>query len=140
MTPSSPWSTPRTCSGIWTRSSPRAWRTRPSSRSPSPTGSCSVGIDLTGELDEERLNRWPGTLLRTKGVDIFRSKGILALARAPKQYVFQGVHMLLVGEFGRDWHDGEQRRNRLVFIGRDLDREALERGFADCLATAGAAA
>ncbi|RNG35337.1 CobW family GTP-binding protein [Streptomyces botrytidirepellens] len=100
----------------------------------------SVGIDLTGELDEERLNRWLGTLLRTKGVDIFRSKGILALAGAPRQYVFQGVHMLLDGEFGRDWRDGEQRRNRLVFIGRNLDRDALERGFADCLATAGAAA
>ncbi|AUA17054.1 GTP-binding protein [Streptomyces sp. SID8361] len=100
----------------------------------------SVGIDLPGELDEDRLNRWLGTLLRTKGVDIFRSKGILALAGASKQYVFQGVHMLLDGEFGRDWRDGEERRNRLVFIGRNLDREALERGFADCLATAGAAA
>ena len=48
--------------------------------------------------------------------------------------------MLLVGEFGRDWRDGEECRNRLVFIGRNLDREPLERGFADCLATAGAAA
>jgi G3E family GTPase len=100
----------------------------------------SVGFDLPGELDEDRLNRWLGTLLRTKGVDIFRSKGILAIAGAPKQYVFQGVHMLLDGEFGRDWREDEVRRNRLVFIGRNLDREALERGFAECLATAGAAA
>ncbi|MGX1855510.1 GTP-binding protein [Streptomyces sp. NBC_01456] len=100
----------------------------------------SVGIDLPGELNEDRLNRWLGNLLRTKGVDLFRSKGILALAGAPKQYVFQGVHMLLDGEFGRDWRDGEDRRNRLVFIGRNLDRAALERGFTDCLATAGAAA
>ncbi|MFF2807253.1 CobW family GTP-binding protein [Streptomyces sp. NPDC058000] len=99
----------------------------------------SVGIDLPGELDEDRLNRWLGNLLRTKGVDIFRSKGILAIAGAPKQYVFQGVHMLLVGEFGRDWNDGELRGNRLVFIGRNLDRAELERDFAGCLATAGAA-
>lgn len=100
----------------------------------------SVGIDLPGELDEDRLNRWLGNLLRAKGVDIFRSKGILALAGAPKQYVFQGVHMLLDGEFGRDWREDEERRNRLVFIGRDLDRAELERGFAECLATAGATA
>ncbi|WP_308122157.1 GTP-binding protein [Streptomyces sp. WAC04114] len=99
----------------------------------------SVGIDLPGELDENLLNAWLGQLLRTKGVDLFRSKGILAIAGAPKQYVFQGVHML-DGEFGRDWREGEERRNRLVFIGRNLDRDALERGFADCLATAGAAA
>ena len=100
----------------------------------------SVGIEIDGELDESRLNAWLGNLLRTKGVDLFRSKGILALADAPKQYVFQGVHMLLDGSFGRDWREGEVRRNRLVFIGRNLDREALERGFTDCLATAGAVA
>ncbi|WP_258308182.1 GTP-binding protein [Streptomyces sp. NWU339] len=100
----------------------------------------SVGIELDGELDEDRLNAWLGTLLRTKGVDLFRSKGILAVAGAPKQYVFQGVHMLLDGTFARDWREGEARTNKLVFTGRDLDREALERGFADCQATAGAAA
>jgi G3E family GTPase len=100
----------------------------------------SVGIELTGELDEDRLNAWLGSLLRTKGVDLFRSKGILAIAGAPKQYVFQGVHMLLDGSFGRDWREDEVRGNKLVFIGRNLDRQALERGFADCLATAGAAA
>ncbi|MFI7616521.1 CobW family GTP-binding protein [Nonomuraea terrae] len=99
----------------------------------------SVGIDLPGELDEERLNRWLGELLRAKGADIFRSKGILAIADEPRQYVFQGVHMLLDGEFGRPWQEGEARRNRLVFIGRDLDRDALERAFAGCLVTAGAA-
>ncbi|MFH9820152.1 GTP-binding protein [Streptomyces sp. NPDC017230] len=48
--------------------------------------------------------------------------------------------MLLVGEFGRAWRESEPRRNRLVFIGRNLDRDELERGFTGCLATAGAAA
>ncbi|WP_328875525.1 GTP-binding protein [Streptomyces sp. NBC_00287] len=100
----------------------------------------SFGIELEGELDEKRLNAWLGTLLRIKGVGIFRSKGILALAGEPKQYVFQGVHMLLDGTLGREWRDSEPRGNKLVFIGRDLDREALERGFAACLATAGVAA
>ena len=100
----------------------------------------SVGLDLPGELDEDRLNQWLGTLLRAKGVDIFRSKGILAIAGEPQQYVFQGVHMLLDGDFGRQWRDGERRGNRLVFIGRNLDRAALEQGFAACLTTPGASA
>jgi G3E family GTPase len=94
----------------------------------------SVGIDLPGELDEDRLNTWLGTLLRTKGGDIFRSKGILALAGSERQYVFQGVHMLLEAENGRPWRQGEERRNRLVFIGRNLDRDALNQDFAACLA------
>jgi G3E family GTPase len=100
----------------------------------------SVGIELDGEVDDTRLNAWLGNLLRTKGADIFRSKGILAIAGSGRQYVFQGVHMLLMGEEGAQWRTGEPRRNRLVFIGRNLDRDELERGFADCLATAGAAA
>jgi G3E family GTPase len=97
----------------------------------------SVGIDLEGEIDGDRLNTWLGGLLRTRGADIFRSKGILAVAGSTQQYVFQGVHMLLIGESGREWRDGEVRRNRLVFIGRHLDRDELERGFADCLLGAG---
>ncbi|MFI6012184.1 CobW family GTP-binding protein [Streptomyces sp. NPDC051243] len=100
----------------------------------------SVGIELDGEVDDARLNAWLGNLLRTKGADIFRSKGILAIAGSGRQYVFQGVHMLLMGEEGAQWRTDEPRRNRLVFIGRNLDRDELERGFADCLATAGAAA
>ncbi|MEY9938900.1 GTP-binding protein [Streptacidiphilus sp. MAP5-3] len=96
----------------------------------------SVGIDVEGEVDEDRLNAWLGTLLRERGVDIFRSKGILALAGNPRQYVFQGVHMLLDGESGREWEAGEERRNRLVFIGRNLDRDELDAGFAACLVNA----
>jgi G3E family GTPase len=93
----------------------------------------SVGIDIEGEIDGDRVNSWLGGLLRTRGGDIFRSKGILAVAGSNQQYVFQGVHMLLLAEGGREWRDGEVRRNRLVFIGRNLDRDELERGFADCL-------
>ncbi|WP_405639411.1 CobW family GTP-binding protein [Streptomyces sp. NBC_00019] len=100
----------------------------------------SVGIELAGEVDERRLNAWLSTLLRTKGADIFRSKGILAIAGSNRQYVFQGVHMLLMGEQGAQWRTDEPRRNRLVFIGRNLDRDELERDFADCLVMAGAAA
>jgi G3E family GTPase len=93
----------------------------------------SVGIDAGGEANGKKFDAWLGGLLRTKGVDIFRSKGILAVAGAERQYVFQGVHMLIDGENGRPWADGEARRNRLVFIGRNLDRTELESGFAACL-------
>ncbi len=94
----------------------------------------SVGIEADGELDTDRLNRWLRTLLSEQGTDIFRSKGILALAGSDRRYVFQGVHMLLDGSSGAPWAPGERRRNRLVFIGRNLDRAALERGFRSCLA------
>ena len=93
----------------------------------------SVGIEVQGDLDLERLNDWLGNLLRTKGTDIFRSKGILSIAGMEERYVFQGVHMLLDGQPNGTWGE-EERRNRLVFIGRNLDRESLEKSFRSCLA------
>ena len=93
----------------------------------------SVGIEVEGDLDLERLNDWLCNLLRTKGTDIFRSKGILSIAGMEERYVFQGVHMLLDGQPNGTWGE-EERRNRLVFIGRNLDRESLEKSFRSCLA------
>jgi G3E family GTPase len=94
----------------------------------------SVGIELEGELDVDRLNRWLGALLREKGADIFRSKGILSVAGWEERYVFQGVHMLMDCAADRLWAPGEDRRNRLVFIGRNLDRSQLELGLRACVA------
>jgi G3E family GTPase len=93
----------------------------------------SVGLELDGDVDVDRLNRWLGTLLGTKGVDIFRMKGILSVAGDDERFVFQGVHMLFDGRPDRPWRPDEDRRNRLVFIGRDLDRDDLTRSFAACL-------
>jgi G3E family GTPase len=95
----------------------------------------SVGFQIDGDVDVEKLNSWLGELLSTKGVDIFRSKGILALAGERRQYVFQGVHMLFDGSEGRPWGATEPRTNRLVFIGRNLDRAELESAFRACLVT-----
>ncbi|MEY4576366.1 MAG: hypothetical protein RL701_1069 [Pseudomonadota bacterium] len=93
----------------------------------------SVGIHLEGPIDGERLNSWLSKLLREKGVDIFRMKGILDLKGSENRFVFQGVHMLFDGREDRPW-GAAPRASDLVFIGRKLDREALTRGFEQCLA------
>jgi G3E family GTPase len=97
------------------------------------TSVTSVGIELEGDLDPERLNAWISRLLREKGVDIFRSKGILAVRGNANRFVFQGVHMLMDSEEARPW-GGERRHSRLVFIGRNLDRQGLTTGLRGCLA------
>lgn len=92
----------------------------------------SVGLQVPGEIVLERLNTWLGRLLSEQGTDIFRSKGILAIAGADRRYAFHSVHMLFNGDFTTAWGDGE-RINRMVFIGRNLDRERLTRDFEACL-------
>ncbi len=93
----------------------------------------SVGIDLEGAVDVTRLNQWLGWLLEERGPDIFRMKGILNIAGSEERYVFQGVHMIFDGQPDRPWAAGEERRNRLVFIGRGLDRDELFARFRACL-------
>jgi G3E family GTPase len=98
-----------------------------------PSGVSSVAIQQAGELDGGRLNAWIGGLLRTKGADIYRMKGVLSVKGSARRLVFQGIHMLFDARFDREWGPGP-RVNTLVFIGRNLDRAALTDGFRASLA------
>jgi G3E family GTPase len=60
-------------------------------------------------------------------------KGILSFKDSPDRFVFQGVHMLFDGQADRPW-GRDPRRNQLIFIGRNLNRESLNKGFEQCLA------
>jgi len=99
----------------------------------------SVGIEFEGSLDLSKLNTWLTILLRDDGVNIFRSKGVLNISGTDARYVFQGVHMLMsisssADGVGRPWKEGEIRTNRLIFIGRKLNREAITTKFMACIA------
>ena len=48
--------------------------------------------------------------------------------------VFQGVHMLFDAQPDRPWKNDEEKRNQLIFIGRNLDRNMLNTGIKSCLA------
>jgi G3E family GTPase len=94
----------------------------------------SVGIQQPGDLDGKKLNEWIGTLLRVQGNDIYRMKGVLSVKGSAKRLVFQGIHMLFDAKFDREW-GAEPRVNTLVFIGKKLDRAALNEAFRSCLAS-----
>jgi len=93
----------------------------------------SVGITIPGDLDDKKLNNWLRELLMQEGPDIFRMKGVLSIKGDPRRFVFQGIHMLFDGRPDRPWGKSEERENKLIFIGRKLNRERLEEGFRRCL-------
>ena len=67
-------------------------------------------------LDMDKFQDWFGNLLRTKGQDILRSKGILNFKGEEERYVFQGVHMLMDASPMGPWPKGKDRSSRVVFI------------------------
>lgn len=93
----------------------------------------SVAIVEERPVDVRRLNTWLSSLLRDRGPDIYRMKGILNVAGQERRFVFQGVHMLFDGRPDREWRLGEPRLNQLVFIGRHLNADELREGFRVCL-------
>ena len=95
----------------------------------------SVSLKEPGPVDGRKLNAWLGGLLKTRGSDIFRTKGIVEVAGESRRVVFQGVHMLFEGKPDRPWEPGEDRSSRLVFIGRGLDADELRRGLQSCRAS-----
>lgn len=93
----------------------------------------SIALVEAGAIDGEKLNAWLSELLQTQGPNIFRMKGILNLDGEEERFVFQGVHMLFDGSPDRPWKPEEERKNELVFIGRDLDATQLAEAFRSCL-------
>ena len=92
----------------------------------------SVSLTMDGEVDLDVVNDWLGMLLNDNWQDLYRMKGVLAIEGCDDRYVFQGVHALFEGMPDKPWEDGVARSSKLVFIGKDLDRDELEKGFQAC--------
>ncbi|KAJ8602150.1 hypothetical protein CTAYLR_003498 [Chrysophaeum taylorii] len=91
----------------------------------------SVGLEISGVMDLDKLNAWLGDLLRTRGVDIFRMKGIVCVDNT--NFVFQGVHMVFSGKpLAADDDKARCSSSKMVFIGRNLDSRELRQGFESC--------
>jgi len=93
----------------------------------------SESFVLSAPLDRGKFQSWVKRLLAEKGDDIYRLKGIVAFANEPRRYVLQAVHRISDLKPADAWGE-EKPASRLVFIGRALDRAALDAGLSGCLA------
>ena len=100
------------------------------------SGVSSVGILCEGELDFGLVNTFMMNLLQENALNIYRSKGVMKFKdQGNVKFVFQGVHeQINFGPSSVEWGADEKVVNRMVFIGRNLNRKELEDGFRGCLA------
>ncbi len=94
-------------------------------------GVYSASFEVSRPIDMEKFQQWISTLLQEKGGDLLRTKGILHVAGEPRRFAFQAVHMMADGDYLETPADPAEK-SRLVFIGRDLNRPQLRRGFEAC--------
>ena len=94
----------------------------------------SMSFEVEKPIDPEKFNAWIGVLLQDKGPDLLRTKGILHYANEDRRFAFQAVHMIADGDFIPPSKTADPKTSRLVFIGRNLNRPQLRRGFESCTA------
>lgn len=97
------------------------------------TSIVSVSMKLDGEVNQEMLMRWVQRLVMEDGANLYRYKGVIAVKGKEEKFVFQGVGMLLSGDFQGQWKPDEPRQSRFVFIGKNLDKKFLTEAFESCL-------
>ncbi|MGM0873791.1 MAG: CobW family GTP-binding protein [Bacillota bacterium] len=94
----------------------------------------SIAFREEQALDMKKVDEWMSYLVQEKGEDLLRYKGILHIKDMKERVVFQGIHMLFAGKADRKWKEDENKMSELVFIGKDLNKEELEKQFKGCIA------
>lgn len=98
----------------------------------------TVTFEVPGNTKEENLNIFIQNLLWEKNVrskdgkcmEVIRLKGLVSIKDKPQQVIVQGVHELYdLEETPMSWKNDTERINRLVFIGRHLDKDILKQLF-----------
>jgi G3E family GTPase len=88
----------------------------------------------TRPFDAGKLEEYMGALTQVYGQDMLRYKGVLFMNGSPRRMILQGVHMLMGADVGRPWGKDERPGSKMVFIGRNLPKDAILKGLEACLA------
>lgn len=93
----------------------------------------SIGFTFRGSFDVNKFGLWMQNYLYFNPETIFRVKGIVSFADTADQFVLHAVRSNFMFEVGKPWGN-EERFSKLVFIGKELDKNELESNLTQLLA------
>ena len=97
------------------------------------SGITTISFVFEQPFEAPALEHWLNVLLMLQGNSIYRIKGTLYLTDTDRQVVFQSVRSQAAYTIGEVWLPEQKKESRLVFIGQDLNRNALEKKLKQCL-------
>jgi G3E family GTPase len=89
-------------------------------------GIAACAVFLDEQVDWAAFGIWLTMLLQSRGSDLLRVKGLLDVG-APGPVLLNGVQHVVHPPVHLDAWPDDDHRSRLVFIGRDIDPDALRR-------------
>jgi len=94
----------------------------------------SISIEVNGDFDLEKFSYWIEYFLLMNQSTIYRAKGILSFKGNSRKQIFQAVKFAFSIEEGNFWATNEKRSNKLIFIGKDLNKKVIKSGLQSLLA------
>lgn len=85
----------------------------------------SISVVFNEPLQDDMFDTWFDTLVRHKGRNLLRVKGILFLEGINTPFAFHGVQNIFDPPVPLKSWTGDDRRTRIVLIGRHLDRSEI---------------
>jgi G3E family GTPase len=95
----------------------------------------SLSFVFPQPLDPFRFDLWIRMTLNRRDAALYRSKGILQFKNLDYKIIFQAVNNQFVTDKGNNWTDGEERLTKIVFIGKNLDKQYFDLGLRACIDT-----
>lgn len=93
----------------------------------------SQGFSIPGNFDIGLFSTWMQNFLYFNSDNMFRVKGFVSFEDMPERYIFHAVRSTYMFEIGEHWGD-EPRFSKLIFIGKEINRDSLENNLYQLLA------
>ena len=99
-------------------------------------GTEALALETDIPMNEEKFCAWLSETIDRFGAELLRFKGVINMAGTDQRYVVNGVHMMVEADYDNSTQKRKSNISRMVFIGKDLQKEVLRTGFMECVKTA----
>ena len=93
----------------------------------------AIALQSDKKMSEEKFTAFLSKIIDLYGAEMLRFKGIIDIEGQNRQYIFNGVHMMVEADYGNLW-ENKKRYSRMVIIGKNLPKDLLTSGFLSSVA------